>query len=106
MLFRSSVYAKLLTARSDSLRLIALDEAFAGVDHSNIREMFSILSQLNLDYILTSQSLWGDYDSIPSISIAELIKDEVNKAVAVRRYRWNGHSMEMLEKLGDSHIYE
>ena len=98
----AAVYAKLLTSREDALRIIALDEAFAGVDNSNVREMFAILSQLNLDYILTSQALWGDYDSVKSMSICELIKDEVNKVVGIRRYRWNGYSMELLEGL-ESH---
>ena len=99
----AAVYAKLMNAKESSLRLIALDEAFAGVDNTNIREMFDILSQLNLDYILTSQSLWGDYDTVKELSICELIKDEVHKVVAVRHYRWNGHSKEILEKSG---IYE
>ena len=99
----AAVYAKLLNARISSLRLIALDEAFAGVDNANIREMFNILSELNLDYILTSQSLWGDYDTVKELSICVLIKDEVHKAVGVRHYRWNGHFKEMLEK---SDIYE
>lgn len=99
----AAVYAKLLNARTSSLRLIALDEAFAGVDNANIREMFNILSELNLDYILTSQSLWGDYDTVKELSICELIKDEIHKAVGVRHYRWNGHSKEILEK---SDIYE
>lgn len=94
----AAVYAKLLSARDNALRLIALDEAFAGVDNINIREMFDILGQLNLDYILTSQSLWGDYDTVNELSICELIKDEIHKAVAVRHYRWNGHSKEILEK--------
>lgn len=93
----AAVYAKLMTAEDKALRLIALDEAFAGVDNSNIREMFDILSQLNLDYILTSQSLWGDYDTVPALSMCELIKDEANRAVGVRHYRWNGHSKELLE---------
>lgn len=99
----ASVYAKLLNAREYALRIIALDEAFAGVDNSNIREMFDILSQLNLDYILTSQSLWGDFDTVKELSICELIKDEIHKAVAVRHYRWNGKAKEILEK---SDVYE
>ena len=93
----------MLNYRTSSLRLIALDEAFAGVDNANIREMFNILKELNLDYILTSQSLWGDYDTVKELSICELIKDEIRKAVGVRHYRWNGHSKEILEK---SDIYE
>lgn len=93
----AATYAKLLSADKSALRLIALDEAFAGVDNANIREMFDVLSKLNLDYILTSQSLWGDYDSVKSMLICELIKDEQHKAVAVRHYLWNGKKIEYLE---------
>lgn len=99
----ASIYAKVLNAEKTSLRLIALDEAFAGVDNENIKEMFDILAQLNLDYILTSQSLWGDYSTVKDLSICELIKDEVHKAVGVRHYRWNGNAKIILEK---SDLYE
>lgn len=93
----ASTYAKLLSAESHALRVIALDEAFAGVDEGNIREMFSILEQLNLDYILTSQALWGDYDTVKELGICELLKDESLKTVAIRRYKWNGLVKEILE---------
>lgn len=93
----AAVYAKLLNASETTLKLIALDEAFAGVDNNNIKEMFDILGQLNLDYILTSQSLWGDYETVKELSICELIKDEIHKAVGVRHYRWNGKVKEILE---------
>lgn len=95
----AAIYAKLSTADPKALRLVALDEAFAGVDNSNIREMFAIMSQLDLDYIMTSQALWGDFDTVKELSICELIKDEPNRAVAVRHYHWNGHSKEILEKV-------
>ena len=93
----ASTYAKLLSAESHALRVIALDEAFAGVDEANIREMFSILEQLKLDYILTSQALWGDYDTVKELGICELLKDEALRTVAVRRYKWNGLVKEILE---------
>ncbi len=94
----AATYAKLLSASPKALRIIALDEAFAGVDETNIREMFSILSQLDLDYILTSQALWGDYDTVKSLSICELIKDETLESVGVRHYKWNGKVKEILDK--------
>ena len=72
----AAVYAKLMSAKKAAPRLIALDETFAGVDDTNIREMFGILASLNLDYILTSQALWGDYDTIKGLAIAELIRPD------------------------------
>ena len=92
----ASVYAKLDSASPLSPRLIALDEAFAGVDEKNIEEMFSILESFKLDYILTSQALWCDYKEIKDISICELIKAKNASSVAIRRYRWNGLVREVI----------
>lgn len=92
----ASVYAKLDSAADYAPRLIALDEAFAGVDEKNIEEMFALLDSFDLDYILTSQALWCDYKEIKEISICELIKARDASSVAVRRYRWNGLVREVL----------
>lgn len=86
----ASIAAKLSSAEAYAPRLIALDEAFAGVDDANIEEMFGILKSFNLDYILTSQALWCDYPSISDISICELISDHASKTIGVKRHRWNG----------------
>ena len=86
----ASVYAKLYSAKNSSLRLIALDEAFAGVDDDNIREMFGILKSLNINFIINSQILWGDYDTVLDLSICELIRPQNSSVVTVERYRWNG----------------
>ena len=92
----ASVYAKLILTREDALRLIALDEAFAGVDEENIREMFGILKYLDLDFIINSQVLWGDYDTIDNLSICELIRPQNSNVVTVERYRWNGKYKEIV----------
>ena len=92
----ASVYAKFNLARDNSLRIIALDEAFAGVDEENIREMFGILKYLNLNFIINSQVLWGDYDTIDDLSICELIRPQNSSVVTVERYRWNGKYKEII----------
>lgn len=92
----ASVYAKLLLASSSALRIIALDEAFAGVDDTNIREMFGILKYLDIDFIINSQVLWGDYDTIDDLSICELIRPQNSQIVTVERYRWNGKYKEII----------
>lgn len=86
----ASVSSKLESAREDALRTVALDEAFAGVDDDNIRELLGIMTSLDLDFIMTSQVLWGDYDVVPLLSISELFTDKSTETVAVRRYKWNG----------------
>lgn len=92
----ASVYAKLNLSSPKSLRIIALDEAFAGVDEENIREMFGILKYLDLDFIINSQVLWGDYDTIDDLSICELIRPQNSQVVTVERYRWNGKYKEII----------
>lgn len=92
----ASVYAKFNLARENSLRIIALDEAFAGVDEENIREMFGILKYLDIDFIINSQVLWGDYDTIEDLSICELIRPQNSSVVTVERYRWNGKYKEII----------
>lgn len=92
----ASVYAKFNLAKDNSLRIIALDEAFAGVDEENIREMFGILKYLNLNFIINSQVLWGDYDTIEDLSICELVRPLNSSVVTVERYRWNGKYKELI----------
>ena len=68
----SSIFAKLNSAYKYAPHVIALDEAFAGVDDENINDAFRILDKLDIDYVLTSQQLWGDYESIKHLAISEL----------------------------------
>lgn len=71
--------------------IIALDEAFAGVDDKNISSMFELVRQLDFDYIMNSQALWGCYDTVKGLRIAELIRPLNSQTVSVIRYTWNGH---------------
>ncbi len=92
----ASVCARYQSARKDCLRIISLDEAFAGVDDNNIRDMFRILTELDLEYVINSQVLWGEYDTVPSLSICELISDVNQKVVSIMRYHWNGKKRELI----------
>lgn len=92
----AAVSSKLNGANPHTLRLVALDEAFAGVDEKNIKELFGILSSLKLDYILTSQALTGDYDNVQELAIAELVRPNNSQTVAIRRKKWNGKNMEII----------
>lgn len=92
----ASVCARYQSARKDCLRIISLDEAFAGVDDNNIRDMFRILTELDLEYVINSQVLWGEYDTVPNLSICELISDVNNKVVSIMRYHWNGKKRELV----------
>lgn len=92
----SAVYARFKGARTDAPRIISLDEAFAGVDEKNIRDMFRLLDELDLDYMINSQILWGDYDTVQSLAISELIRPDNANFVTVIRYHWNGNVKELV----------
>ncbi len=72
-------------------RMIALDEAFAGVDDKNISSMFQLVASMDFDYIMNSQALWGCYESVPALHIAELRRPLNSQTVSVIHYTWNGH---------------
>lgn len=87
----TAVYSRFdIADKKDCPRVICLDEAFAGVDEGNIRDMFRILREMNLDYILNSQVLWGDYDTVDSLAISEIIRPDNADYVTVINYQWNG----------------
>ena len=93
----SAVVAKYAGARQDAPRLISLDEAFAGVDNRNIRDMFRLMAEFRFNFIINSQVLWGDCDTLDALAIYQLIRPENAKFVTVMPYLWNGHGREMLE---------
>ncbi len=86
----SAVAAKYAGARYDAPKLISLDEAFAGVDETNIRDMFRLMVEFEFNFMINSQILWGDYDTVPGLAIYQLIRPENAKFVSVIHYIWNG----------------
>lgn len=86
----SATAAKYSMANPDAPMLIALDEAFAGVDEKNINAMFELIDAFGFDYIMNSQVLWGDYPSVRNLHIAELHRPDNAHYVSVVDYIWNG----------------
>lgn len=86
----SAAYSRYSDARPDAPRLISLDEAFAGVDENNVRDMFDLVEKLGFDYIMNSQALWGDYDTVSRLSVVELVRPKNASFVTLIRYLWDG----------------
>ncbi|MCM3727758.1 TIGR02680 family protein [Neobacillus cucumis] len=86
----TAAYSRYKEAGDMAPFIISLDEAFAGVDENNIRDMFEVVEQLGFNYIMNSQALWGDYDTISSLSICELVRPKNADFVTVIRYQWDG----------------
>lgn len=86
----TAAYSRYKEAGASAPFIISLDEAFAGVDENNIRDMFEVVEQLGFNYIMNSQALWGDYDTVSSLAIAELVRPKNADFVTVIRYQWDG----------------
>lgn len=87
----AALAAQYIAAGKEAPRLMALDEAFAGVDETNIESMFALVHELGFDYIMNSQALWGCYPAVSSLNIAELWRPQNARIVTVLRYHWDGH---------------
>ena len=87
----AALAAQYIAAGKEAPRLMALDEAFAGVDETNIESMFALVHDLGFDYIMNSQALWGCYPAVSSLNIAELWRPQNAQIVTVLRYHWDGH---------------
>ena len=99
----SAVAAKYAAARKDAPKLISLDEAFAGVDEMNIKDMFRLMVEFEFDFMLNSQILWGDYETVPSIAIYQLVRPENAKCVGVISYVWNGVVRRLVDQVGETY---
>ncbi|MFI8194005.1 TIGR02680 family protein [Streptomyces sp. NPDC085946] len=71
-------------------RLILLDDAFAKVDEPTHGRLGRILVDLDLDFILTSERLMGNWPEVPSLHIYECLRDPHVRGVATLHYTWNG----------------
>ena len=79
-------------------RLIALDEAFAGVDDDSRAKCLGLLASFDLDVVMTSEREWACYPTVPGIAIAQLARREGIDAVLVTPWRWDGARRERLDR--------
>lgn len=92
----AATYSRYSDSRPDSPKIISLDEAFAGVDEENMRDLFKLLTDMGFDYMMTSQVLWGCYDTVPNLSIYEILRPNDLDFVTLIRYHWNGNIRRMI----------
>lgn len=72
-------------------RLILLDDAFAKVDEPTHGNLLGLLVDLDLDFVCTSERLWGCFPTVPSLHVYECLRDPLRRGVATVHYTWDGH---------------
>ncbi|MDD7968471.1 TIGR02680 family protein [Actinomycetospora lemnae] len=76
-------------------RLVLLDDAFAKVSEDNHAKLFGLLVDLDVDFVVTSERLWGTHPTVPALAITEVLRDPELRAIALVHYRWDGASLEV-----------
>ena len=71
-------------------RLILLDDAFAKVDEPTHGRLLGLLVELDLDFVLTSERVWGCFPSVPSLNIYECLRDPNVPGIATLHFTWDG----------------
>ncbi|MDQ2826201.1 MAG: hypothetical protein M3Y04_04465, partial [Actinomycetota bacterium] len=80
-------------AGADAPRLVALDEAFAGIDETMRGELMALTVAFDLDVILTGHELWGAYAEVPAIAVHDLLRRPPAEGVSVFSLRWDGANL-------------
>jgi uncharacterized protein (TIGR02680 family) len=74
-------------------RLIALDEAFAGIDEGMRADLMGLLVRFDLDVIMTGHELWGAYEQVPGVMIYDLLRRPPAEGVSSMPMRWDGGAL-------------
>ena len=80
-------------ARPSAPRLVALDEAFAGIDEGMRAELMGLLVRFDLDIVLTGHELWGAYAQVPALMAYDLLRRPPLEGVSAVAVRWDGAAM-------------
>ncbi|RIQ19481.1 TIGR02680 family protein [Jiangella rhizosphaerae] len=79
-------------------RLVALDEAFAGVDDDSRAKCLGLLATFDMDVVMTSEREWGCYPEVPGLAISHLARRDGIDAVLVTPWRWDGRERRRVDR--------
>lgn len=71
-------------------RLVALDEAFAGIDDTGVPQLLRLAAEFDLDWFLTGHDLWVTESFLPGVMHYDLAHDPVSRTVSAWPILWNG----------------
>ncbi|MGH3246701.1 MAG: SbcC/MukB-like Walker B domain-containing protein, partial [Trebonia sp.] len=86
----AAAHVMLNSARADAPRLLALDEAFAGVDDTGRGELMSLAAQFDLDLFMTGYDLWATSAAIRAAAHYDLAHSPVQHTVSALLLVWDG----------------
>ena len=84
----------LAAAEPSCPRFVLLDDAFAKVSEDNHARLFGLLVEMDLDFIATSERLWGTHSTVPELAITEVVRDAGLGVIVLEHATWNGRTLE------------
>lgn len=96
----AAAHAMLNSADPHAPRLLALDEAFAGVDDTGRGELMSLAAQFDLDLFMTGYDLWAAHASVSAAAHYDLAHTAVDHTVSALLLVWDGDRL-LADDTGD-----
>ncbi|PBC41245.1 TIGR02680 family protein [Rhodococcus sp. ACPA4] len=85
----AAAHVMLDSADPHAPRLLALDEAFAGVDDNGRSELLGLSVQFDLDLFMTGYDLWITYADVPGCAHYDLAHSTAEQAVSAALLVWS-----------------
>lgn len=79
-------------------RLVALDEAFAGIDRPTRGRLMGLLAEFDLDFLMTSFEEWGFYAELDGLSTYHLSRAPGHRGVHAEWFVWDGKERTLVEE--------
>ena len=86
----AAAHVMLSSAAPHCPRLLALDEAFAGIDDAGRSELLGLTAQFDLDLFMTGYDLWATYPTVPGCAHHDLAHSAVEHTVSSLLLVWDG----------------
>lgn len=90
----AAVSAHYEAAQASAPHLVALDEAFAGIDEGMRADLMGLMVQFDLDLILTGHEIWGAYEQVPALMVYDLLRQPPLEGVSAFGLLWNGRTLQ------------
>ncbi|MEU9886257.1 SbcC/MukB-like Walker B domain-containing protein [Sphaerisporangium sp. NPDC051011] len=71
-------------------RMIALDEAFAGIDDVYKPDLLGLTVRYDLDVFMTGHDLWARYETVPAAAHYDMHSDKASHTVSAMLVLWDG----------------
>ena len=86
----AAAHAMLNSAHQYAPRLLALDEAFAGVDDTGRGELMGLAAQFDLDLFMTGYDLWATEAAVRAAAHYDLAHSPIEHTVSALLLVWDG----------------